>query len=87
MPRPTVARIDLDALKHNFRRARELAGTAHAMAVVKADGYGHGIGSVADALAPETSRFAVACIEEAIAIRRCRPSAQRGAAAGHPSKG
>ena len=69
MPRPTVARIDLDALKHNFRRARELAGTAYAMAVVKADGYGHGIGSVADALAPETSRFAVACIEEAIAIR------------------
>lgn len=69
MPRPTVARIDLQALKHNFRRARELAGATRAMAVVKADGYGHGINAVAGALAPDTSRFAVACIEEAVTIR------------------
>lgn len=69
MPRPTVARIDLDAFRHNFRRARELAGGAQSMAVVKADGYGHGIEAVTSALSSEASRYAVACIEEALAIR------------------
>ena len=38
--RPAQALIDLDALRHNYRVAR---GTAsHAMAIVKADAYGHG---------------------------------------------
>ncbi|MGC8121355.1 alanine racemase [Marinobacter sp. VGCF2001] len=71
MSRLTVARIDLEALKRNYQRARTLAGPGQAMAVVKADGYGHGIEAVAGALAPYASRFAVACIEEAVAIRGC----------------
>lgn len=69
MPRSTVARIDLDALRHNYRLACNRAGSAHAMAVVKADGYGHGITQVALALAEEVPRYAVACLEEALAIR------------------
>lgn len=69
MPRSTVARIDLRALQHNYRMACELAGSARAMAVVKADGYGHGIREIAGALAPEAPKFAVACLEEALAIR------------------
>ncbi len=69
MPRHTVAKIDLDALRHNYRLARERAGDAIAMAVIKADGYGHGIRAVAQALAAETDCFAVACLEEALAIR------------------
>lgn len=69
MPRPTIARIDLDAVRHNYRRACEQAGQARAMAVVKADGYGHGIGAIARALAGEAPCFAVACLEEAEAIR------------------
>ena len=69
MPRPTVARIHLDAIRHNYRLASGLAGQAQAMAVIKADGYGHGIGPVASALAGEARRYAVACIEEATRIR------------------
>lgn len=69
MPRETVARINLDSLRHNFRIARERAGGARAMAVVKADGYGHGIERVARALAGETDHYAVACLEEAVALR------------------
>lgn len=69
MPRKTVARIDADALRHNYRLACRLASPARAMAVIKADGYGHGIREVARALAGEAPKFAVACIEEALAIR------------------
>ena len=39
--RPARALIDLQALRHNYRLARELSG-ARALAVVKADAYGHG---------------------------------------------
>lgn len=70
MPRSTVARIDLDALRHNFRLAQAKAGSARAMAVVKADGYGHGIVRVARALDGDAEKFAVACVEEAQAIRQ-----------------
>ncbi|AZT82991.1 alanine racemase [Marinobacter sp. NP-4(2019)] len=69
MPRSTVARIDPEALRHNYRLACELAGTARAMAVIKADGYGHGIRQVARALASEAPRYGVACLEEAMAVR------------------
>lgn len=69
MSRSTVARIDLDALRFNYRFACEKAGSTRAMAVIKADGYGHGIVAVAHALAEDTDKYAVACIEEARAIR------------------
>ncbi|MGO1693844.1 MAG: alanine racemase [Marinobacter sp.] len=69
MSRSTVARIDLDALRNNYRTACERAGSAKAMAVVKADGYGHGIAPIASALADVAPKYAVACIEEARAIR------------------
>ncbi|WP_418141493.1 alanine racemase [Marinobacter sp. MA] len=69
MPRSTVARIDLDALRRNYQTALNRAGGAQVMAVVKADGYGHGIGPVASALDSLAPKFAVACIEEAAAIR------------------
>ncbi|MBW7472839.1 alanine racemase [Marinobacter sp. M216] len=69
MPRSTVARIDLGALRQNYRLACEHAGPAQAMAVVKADGYGHGIVPVAQALANDAPKYAVACLEEALAIR------------------
>ena len=35
--------VDLDAIAHNVRVLREHAGPAGVMAVVKADGYGHGL--------------------------------------------
>ena len=66
--RPARALIDLDALRHNYQLARELSG-ARALAVVKADAYGHGAVRCAQALEREADGFAVACIEEALALR------------------
>ncbi len=66
--RPARALIDLQALRHNYRLARELAG-AKALAVVKADAYGHGAVRCALALEADADGFAVACIEEALELR------------------
>ena len=66
--RPARATIDLDALRHNYRHARTLGGDK-ALAVVKADAYGHGAVDCARALDGEADGFGVACIEEAIELR------------------
>ncbi|MBM7063297.1 alanine racemase [Pseudomonas sp. UL073] len=66
--RPARALIDLNALRHNYRLAREVSG-AKALAVVKADAYGHGAVRCAEALQGEADGFAVACIEEALQLR------------------
>ena len=66
--RPARALIDLEALRHNYRLAREISG-ARALAVVKADAYGHGATRCAAALEDEADGFAVACIEEALELR------------------
>ncbi|WP_165857036.1 alanine racemase [Marinobacter sp. JSM 1782161] len=69
MGRHTRARIDLAALRHNYTLAGRLAGDAQAMAVVKADGYGHGLEQVASALEGMAKRYAVATLEEAERLR------------------
>ena len=64
------ARVDLDAITANARRLDELAGPAGLMAVVKADGYGHGLVPSARAvLAGGAAWLGVAFIEEALALR------------------
>ena len=63
--RPARALIDLQALRHNYLLAREVTG-AKALAVIKADAYGHGAVRCAQALEAEADGFAVACIEEAL---------------------
>ncbi|MBI5041333.1 MAG: alanine racemase [Gammaproteobacteria bacterium] len=68
MTRPLRARIDLGALQHNLQRTREAAPHSHIMAVVKANGYGHGLVRVAQTLR-EADGFGVACLEEAISLR------------------
>ncbi len=83
MIRPTVARIDLDALKSNYRRIVEYlaaeAGdrTPGVIAVVKANAYGHGAGQVALAL-EEAGADLVACadIEEGHALREAGVAAE-----------
>src|SRR5665647_3344933 len=40
---PARATVDLDAIRRNVEVLREHAGSAEVMAVVKADGYGHGL--------------------------------------------
>ena len=66
--RPARALIDLNALRHNYQLAREVSG-ARALAVIKADAYGHGAVRCAQALEEQADGFAVACIEEALALR------------------
>ncbi|QLL08412.1 alanine racemase [Mycobacterium vicinigordonae] len=62
--------VDLGAVEHNVRVLREHAGSAQVMAVVKADGYGHGATQVAyAALAAGASEFGVATVDEALALR------------------
>ena len=63
--------VDLKALRHNARVAAGLAGHP-VMAVVKANGYGHGAIEVARALQaqPAVAGFGVACLAEALALRQ-----------------
>lgn len=69
MSRPAVATIRLDAFRHNYRVAKRLSG-GKALAVVKANAYGHGAVRCAQAIANEADGYAVACIEEALTLRQ-----------------
>ncbi|CAN5683220.1 alanine racemase [soil metagenome] len=65
------ALVDLGAIAHNVGILREHAGQAQVMAVVKADGYGHGATQVATAaLAAGAAELGVATVGEAVALRR-----------------
>ncbi len=68
MTRPALARIDIDAFQQNLSRAREAAPHQQVIAVVKADGYGHGLCRVASALT-NADAFGVASLEEARQLR------------------
>lgn len=68
MPRPTVACIHPDHLRHNLGIARQRAPGARVMAVVKADGYGHGLERVAHAL-EGADLFGVAALSDAERLR------------------
>lgn len=68
MQRTAQAIIDLGALEHNFNIARRFAGNSRLMCVIKANAYGHGMLPVADRL-HAADGFAVACVDEALALR------------------
>jgi alanine racemase len=73
--RPTVARVDLDALAANAKtlshHLHRQAPAVEIMAVVKADAYGHGAAQCAPVLAKAGATcFGVAIVEEGIALRR-----------------
>lgn len=70
MSRPAQAIVDLAAIRHNYQLAQQLAPRARALAVVKANAYGHGSVAVARTLEPLAPAFAVACIEEALELRQ-----------------
>lgn len=69
MARPLTATINLDAILNNYRYAKKLQPTCKAFAVVKSNAYGHGAVEVARFLDKEVDAFAVAAIEEALALR------------------
>ena len=63
--------VDLDAIAHNVGLLAEYSGSAAVMAVVKADGYGHGATQVARAaLNAGAAELGVATLAEALALRR-----------------
>lgn len=68
MSRATRATIHLAALRENLKRVRELAPRSKVMAVVKADGYGHGLERVARELSAADA-FGVASIADGQRIR------------------
>jgi len=68
MPRPIVAAVHLDALRHNLARVRVATPDARVWAVVKADAYGHGIERAFDALR-SADGFALLDLAEAKALR------------------
>jgi alanine racemase len=64
------ARIDLGAISANVRTLRATTGAPLVMAVVKADGYGHGaVAAARAALAGGADRLGVVDIREALALR------------------
>jgi alanine racemase len=68
--RPAWAEVDLDAVRANVAALTELAAPAALLAVVKADGYGHGAVPVARAaLEAGASWLGVALVEEGITLR------------------
>lgn len=65
-----AARIDLGVISANVARIADVAGPADVMAVVKAEGYGHGLVQTAQAArAGGATWLGVAFLEEALALR------------------
>ena len=56
--RPTVARVDLDAIAFNVQQVSDhIPSQALKYAVVKANAYGHGVVAVTKKLAPQVDGF------------------------------
>jgi alanine racemase len=60
--------LDLEAIQHNLSVVRHFAPDAKVMAVIKANGYGHGLLRIAEAL-HTVDAFAVARVDEGIRLR------------------
>lgn len=60
--------INPKALEHNLKEVKKLAPNSKIMAMIKANGYGHGLLAAAKAL-NQADAFGVACIEEAQILR------------------
>ena len=60
--------VDLEVIAANYRKIREKAGV-RVMAVIKADGYGHGAVPIAKKLEKECDFFGVATLSEALELR------------------
>ncbi len=61
--------IDSEALQYNLNRIKQLAPHSQIVSMVKANAYGHGVQDCLAAL-NATDAFGVACLEEALEIRR-----------------
>ena len=66
--RAARALIDISALQHNLQHIRQLAPGRKVMAMLKANGHGHGLVRVGHAL-KAADALGVACVEEALELR------------------
>lgn len=65
------AEISLDAIRHNMAEIKKHVGNnTKVMAIIKADGYGHGAVAVAKAIDAMADYYGVAILEEAIELRK-----------------
>ena len=69
MSRPIRATISLPALRHNYAAARRIAARSKVFAVVKANGYGHGVERVARALKDGCDGFGILELDAAVRLR------------------
>jgi len=70
-PRPAWSEIDISQIKHNAKTICKIVYPSKVMAVVKADGFGHGLVETAKAaLKGGVSNLGVATLDEGIALRR-----------------
>ena len=68
MARRCTASINLSAIKENYLYAKSLAPNSKAIAIIKADAYGHGAIEVAKKLDEVADAYGVSCIEEALEL-------------------
>jgi alanine racemase len=70
--RPTIAEIDLSALRHNYSQLKKaISGQCGILAVVKADAYGHGFMDISRELDKMgITAFGVAFLAEGIQLRK-----------------
>lgn len=69
MSRPTIAEINLSALKKNVRKLKKLTNSK-VYPVVKADAYGHGLKKVIENIDGIISGYCVATFEESLELRK-----------------
>lgn len=69
MSRPILAHIDPQAFRHNYLLSKHLAGKARALAVVKANAYGHGLLRCAEVVRDVADGFALLELAEAMRLR------------------
>ena len=69
--RRTWAEVDLDAIRENYRKIADCVGSeCRIMAIVKADGYGHGAVQVSQAMREAGAQwFGVSNLDEALQLR------------------
>ncbi|MCK5875811.1 MAG: alanine racemase [Alcanivoracaceae bacterium] len=67
--RGTRLELRSESLRINARRARALSAGAELFAMVKADGYGHGLRFAAQSLRDDVDGFGVAMLDEALQLR------------------
>ena len=68
MSRGAIATINLSALQHNYARIKHLVGHCAVLAMIKSNGYGHGLLRIARALSTADA-LGVASLDEAIVLR------------------